>query len=463
MRGQGDSLKGCHHQFSPQPAWLQRLWDQERVPLDKNKLRWWSVHVQNFLATVRRQQWQGSVEDLTKRFLEEMSQTTPPVPDWRRDQAQQALGVFSRGIENWHFTPESDGCVRPAFRLKTAVEEVPSAEVSPGSARKAAVVLSKLPWRDRMVRTLRLRHYAYRTEQTYVEWVERFLRYHQTDDPLSLQDADIREFLEHLAVEKNVSASTQNQAFSAVLFLYQSALERPLGDLRDTLRARRPARLPVVLSREEVRRFLQELEGTTQLIVELLYGTGLRLMEGLRLRVKDVDFDRGQIMVREGKGGKDRRVMLPEKLGLPLQQHLERVQQLWNTDRENGAPGVMLPSALERKFPQAGKEWAWMWVFPARNLGKDPRSQIVRRHHTHEKSIQRAVKIAAGRAKISKRVGCHTLRHSFATHLLESGTDIRSVQELLGHKSLETTQIYTHVMERPGVGVRSPLDSSGVG
>jgi integron integrase len=284
------------------------------------------------------------------------------------------------------------------------------------------------------------------------------LRYHENDEPLSLGDGDIREFLEHLAVERNISASTQNQAFSALLFLYQSALGRPLGDLRDTIRARRPARLPVVLSRAEVRRLLEGLEGTPQLIVKLLYGTGLRLMEGLRLRVKDLDFDRRQIVVREGKGDKDRTVMLPEQLVQPLRAHLGRVESLWKTDRENAVPGVMLPTALERKLPQAGKEWGWMWVFPAKRLARDPRSGIVRRHHTHELAIQRSVKTASRLVRIAKRVGCHTLRHSFATHLLEGGTDIRSVQELLGHKSLETTQIYTHVMERPGVGVRSPLD-----
>ena len=216
----------------------------------------------------------------------------------------------------------------------------------------------------------------------------------------------------------------------------------------------------MVLSLEEVTRLLNGMEGTSQLIAQLLYGTGLRLMESMRLRTKDLDFDRGQIVVREGKGAKDRVVMLPERLVEPLKQHMERVRLLWQADRDNGVPGVMLPGALERKYPEAGKEWAWMWLFPSKRLSTDPLSGIVRRHHANEKSVQRAVKGAARLAKISKHVGCHTLRHSFATHLLDGGnTDLRRVQELLGHKSLETTQIYTHVMQKQGIGTRSPLDN----
>jgi integron integrase len=309
-----------------------------------------------------------------------------------------------------------------------------------------------------MIATLRLRNYSHRTERAYLEWAQRFLLHHSTDDPLSLNEGHIRQFLEHLAVVKNVSASTQNQAFSALLFLYQEALERPLGDLRDTVRARKPQRLPLVMSHEEVARLLNAMEGTTQLIARVLYGTGLRLIEGLRLRVKDLDFDRLQIVVREGKGDKDRVVMFPEVLMDPLRQHLERVRLLWQTDRNNSVPGVMLPGALERKYPEAGKEWAWMWVFPSRKLSKDPRSGILRRHHAHERAMQRAVKAAARLAEINKPVGCHTLRHSFATHLVEDRADLRVIQELLGHKSLETTQIYTHVTQKPGIGPRSPLD-----
>jgi len=305
---------------------------------------------------------------------------------------------------------------------------------------------------------MRLRRYSLRTEEAYRDWIQRFLRFHGDVAPESLAEPEVREYLEYLAVARNVSASTQNQALSALLFLYASVLERPLGELQEVVRARRPSRLPVVLSREEVQRLLHAMEGTLGLITRLLYGTGLRLMEGLRLRVKDVDFERGQITVREGKGDKDRIVMLPLALRDPLQAHLQRVRLLWESDRAAGLPGVWMPYALDRKYPEAGREWAWMWVFPGKRTSRDPRSGLERRHHAHETAVQRAVKQAARLAQIPKPVGCHTLRHSFATHLLERGTDLRSLQELLGHNSVETTQIYTHVMTRPGIGVVSPLD-----
>jgi integron integrase len=271
------------------------------------------------------------------------------------------------------------------------------------------------------VGALRLRNYSLRTEEAYREWVERFLRYHSASEPESLGETEVREFLEYLAVARNVSASTQNQAFSALLYLYQTVLERPLGDLRGTVRARRGTRLPVVLSREEVQRLLQGMEGSLALIARLLYGTGMRLLEGLRLRVKDVDFERGLITVREGKGDKDRTVMLPQTLREALRAHLQRVRLLWQADRAGGQNGVWLPEALERKYPEAGKEWAWMWVFAAKRLARDPRSGVERRHHAHETAVQRAVKAAARLAEIQKPVGCHTLRHSFATHFAGGG------------------------------------------
>lgn len=329
---------------------------------------------------------------------------------------------------------------------------------NPGRTAGEGSVAGGLDWRVRLTAVTRLRRYSIRTEQTYGEWIERFVRFHGDADPRALGEAEVREFLEYLAVARSVSASTQNQAFSALLFLYSAVLERPLGDLRDVLRARRGGRLPVVLSREEVHRVLSVMEGTLGLIARVLYGTGMRLMEGLRLRVKDVDFERGLITIRGGKGDQDRVVMLPSALRDGLTRHLERVRILWESDRAGGLPGVWMPDALDRKYPEAGKEWAWMWVFPGKRLSVDPRSGVERRHHAHETAVQRAVKAAARMARIPKPLGCHTLRHSFATHLLERGTDLRSVQELLGHRSVETTQIYTHVMSRPGVGVLSPLD-----
>ncbi len=286
----------------------------------------------------------------------------------------------------------------------------------------------------------------------------RFLAWRGAGSLAEVETLDIRRYLETLAVERRVSASTQNQAFSALLYFFEQGLHRPLGDLKGTLRAAPNRRLFVVLSREEVTRLLAALAGTFNLMARLLYGTGMRLMECCRLRVKDIDFERGQIVIHEGKGNKDRVVMLPQKLASPLEQHLARVKLLFDADRRAGLPGVYLPGALEAKYPNAGKEWIWYWVFPAKNLSVDPRSQVRRRHHVHENGLQKAVQSAKRLAGIPKRIGCHTLRHCFATHLLEAGADIRTVQELLGHESVETTMIYLHLMQKPGYGVRSPLD-----
>jgi len=456
------------------PAWLRRLWETQRVPLPAEKLHWWSIHVQRFLKFVRRHPQEGPVEVLLEHFLSDLDVQDPPIGVWQRDQIRQALAVFVRGIQNWHLEEDERGLLRPAFRLKTTgpgLESRGAQEVREGSvgsdrsmaAGQSAVEGTEIlePWLLRFQACMRLRRYALRTEESYRDWIRRFLSFHEGADPAALSEEEVREYLEYLAVARNVSASTQNQALSALLFLYGTVLERPLGDLKEVVRARRPQRLPVVLSRNEVQRLLDVMEGTLGLIARVLYGTGLRLMEGLRLRVKDLDFDRGQIVVREGKGDKDRVVMLPAALRDPLRTHLARVRVLWESDRAVGLPGVWMPDALDRKYPEAGKEWAWMWVFPAKRLAVDPRTGIQRRHHAHETAVQRAVKAAAGLARIEKKVACHTLRHSFATHLLERGTDLRSVQELLGHNSVETTQIYTHVMRRPGIGVVSPLDDIG--
>lgn len=467
------------------PPWLRRLWANQRIRLSEEKLHWWSVHVQRFLGFIRQEQLEGPVSVLAQRFLENLAVRQPPPSEWQLDQVRQALDVFGRGIQHWHFERQEDGRLRPAFRVNSpapipesgaatdgpadpeageAPDLVPGASLKDMRSGPEASAEGGAPsgvWLSRFQAAIRLRHYSYRTEQTYREWIERFLRFHGETNPRALGAAEVREFLEYLVTARNVSSSTQNQAFSALLFLYAMVLEQPLGDLQDVLRARRPGRLPVVLSTGEVQRLLNGMEGTLGLIARLLYGTGLRLMEGLRLRVKDLDFDRGLIAVREGKGDKDRTVMLPERLRDPLQAHLERVRILWESDRAAGLPGVQLPGALERKYPKAGEEWAWMWVFPGKRLSVDPRSGITRRHHANETAVQRAVKAAGRLAQLTKPVGCHTLRHSFATHLLERGTDLRSVQELLGHRSVETTQIYTHVMSRPGIGVRSPLDDVG--
>ena len=307
---------------------------------------------------------------------------------------------------------------------------------------------------------IRMRHYSRRTEEVYIQWIRRFIKHCGMRHPRELGAAEVTSFLSSLAVEGQVSASTQNQALAAILFLYREVLKMPVGWLHAIAHAKRPARVPVVLTREEVRRVFARLKGrATGLIAGLLYGTGMRLLEALQLRVKDIDFGENQITVREGKGGRDRRTMLPVRLKGPLLRHLAEVRTRHERDLEAGGGWVELPGALGLKYPQAGREWGWQWVFPAGRGYVEPRTGQRRRHHLHESVMQRAFKEAIRAARIAKAASCHTLRHSFATHLLDSGYDIRTVQELLGHQNVETTMIYTHVLNRGGLGVKSPADS----
>jgi integron integrase len=313
---------------------------------------------------------------------------------------------------------------------------------------------------DRVRQACRLRHYSIRTETAYVEWIKRFILFHHKRHPLEMGAAEINAFLTHLAVDGHVSASTQNQAFSALLFLYRSVLEVDPGLIEGVIRAKRPERLPVILTRQEVRAVLGRLDGVPRLVALLLYGAGLRILDALRLRVQEVDFARMELLIRHGKGGKDRRTMLPVAAKAELLAQLHRARRLFEKDRAERV-GVSLPEALDVKYPEAPFEWSWYYVFPARQRGIDPRDGLKKRHHLHETVIQRAVAEAARRAEISKHVTPHVFRHAFATHLLEDGYDIRTVQELLGHASVETTMIYTHVLNRGGRGVRSPLDGMG--
>ncbi len=311
---------------------------------------------------------------------------------------------------------------------------------------------------DRLRAEIRVRHYSIRTEEAYVDWVRRFILFHGKRHPKEMGAEEVRDFLSHLATERNVSASTQNQAKSALLFLYREVLKIELPWLDEVIAAKAARRLPVVLTPTETRRLLNAMSGTMGLVASLLYGTGMRLLEGLRLRVKDVEFERREIIVREGKGNKDRVTVLPENLILPLQAHLAKVKVLHERDLEAGFGDVYLPDALAKKYPKAGKTWGWQFVFPSAVRSVDPRSGVERRHHLYEASVQRAVREAAKLAEIAKPVTPHTLRHSFATHLLQSGYDIRTVQELLGHSDVATTMIYTHVLNKGGKGVVSPLD-----
>jgi integron integrase len=306
---------------------------------------------------------------------------------------------------------------------------------------------------------IRVKHYSIRTEETYINWIKRFVLFHNKRHPVEMGELEVSQFLTHLAVKGKVSASTQNQALSAILFLYRNVLKKEIGWMDDIERAKKPKILPVVFAKEEVKAILVRLKETQWLMANLLYGSGLRLMECVLLRVKDVDFEYNQIIVRDAKGQKDRVTMLPVSLKEPLKRHLEKVKAIHKEDLKEGFGKVYLPFALERKYPNANREWGWQYVFPATKRSKDPRTGIERRHHIAETVLQKAVKAAMRSTGIAKNGSCHTFRHSFATHLLEAGYDIRTIQELLGHKDVSTTMIYTHVIMQGGKGVQSPLDA----
>ena len=311
---------------------------------------------------------------------------------------------------------------------------------------------------DKVRHVLRTKHYARSTEEAYLYWIKRFIFFHNKRHPQQVNTLEIEAFLTHLAVKDHVAASTQNQALAALLFLHQHVLHRELNRSVEAVRAKKPTRLPVVLSKAEVAGLLNRLYAPYQVMGRLMYGSGLRLMECLRLRVKDIDFEQHQIVVRQGKGDQDRVTLLPDSLISPLNHQLRYAQALHQNDLAGGYGEVELPYALARKYPNAGRAWGWQYVFPSYKLSQDPRSGVVRRHHVHQSSLQKAVKKAAKASAIHKPVGPHTLRHCFATHLLEAGYDIRTIQQLLGHKSVETTMIYTHVIKRGGMAVISPQD-----
>jgi integron integrase len=311
---------------------------------------------------------------------------------------------------------------------------------------------------DHVCDAIRLKHYSIRTEESYITWIKRYIFFHNKRHPSELGSAAIEAFLTHLAVDQKVAASTQNQALSALLFLYRDVLKTPLDLPIDAVRAKKPKRVPTVLTKEEAIKVIERLSETPRLTVKLLYGGGLRLMECLRLHVKDLDFAQRQIIVRDGKGMEDRVTMLPESLIIPLQEHLAHVKRIYAQDVAQKVAPVYLPFALERKYPHAGRLWIWQYVFPSERLSKDPRTGIIRRHHMSESALQKVVSQAGRSMGFNKRISCHTFRHSFATQLLQQGYDIRTVQELLGHKDVKTTMVYTHVLNRGRLAVRSPLD-----
>jgi integron integrase len=347
------------------------------------------------------------------------------------------------------------GAAMRSVRYGVAAERSPA---GPALRETASVESSKPKLLDRVRHAVRARHYSRRTEKAYVHWIKRYIFFHGKRHPAEMGAAEVTAFLTALAVRERVAASTQNQALNALLFLYREILGVELPWLDDLVRAKRPQHLPTVLTRDEVRAVLERLDGVPRMMALLLYGAGLRLLECCRLRIKDVDFATNQITIREGKGGKDRMTMLPGTVKANLAKQLERVRALHQRDLRQGAGWVELPWALARKYPNAGREWAWQWVFPATRFYVDRTTGQRRRHHLHESVIQRAVREAVLKTGLAKKATCHTFRHSFATHLLEDGHDIRTVQELLGHRDVSTTMIYTHVLHRGPAAVRSPAD-----
>lgn len=419
-----------------------------------NQHPWYLRRAREFMA------WRGASptaidESEVIRYVEILGRTQSGLSKWQVHQVFDALRILCTDVLmctwasgfDWKYWTQEQKAVEPPH---------------PTLARMLAPAsMSTEPWEERARTSIRTLHYSIRTEECYVEWLRRFKKFigesHLLDDATP---ADISSFLEHLAVHGQVAASTQNQALNALMFYFGKVLERePETIIPDFQHAKVPRRLPVVLTRDEVRSLLGALNGTPGLMAGLLYGAGLRLMECVRLRVQDVDFGHGQLLIRDGKGQKDRVAPLPEKYRQPLERHLICVKKVHDADLAAGGGSVFLPTALGKKWPTAAKDWRWQYVFPASRLSVDPRDRTVRRHHIHETGLQKAVAEAGRAIGIAKRVHCHSLRHSFATHLLENGQDIRTVQELLGHSDVSTTMIYTHVLNRPGLSVRSPVDA----
>ena len=391
-----------------------------------------------------------------RKFLFELS-IQRGIQPWQIHQAEEALVFLYEGFLKLDLglnavrpLGPAQGLVNPNLKTRQHFRDR-----TPSKAEEQARY-GKLFSRFRSA--IRVRHYSIRTERAYQQWVGRLLSFHKDKSPENIDADDIHNYLNYLAEERKVAASTQNQALNAIVFFFKEVLKRDPGDFSDFVRAKRPTHVPEVLTRSEVESLLDAMSGINQLMAGLLYGAGLRLMECIRLRVKDLDFEARRLTVRNGKGRKDRITMLPERFQQLLKQQLEQARALYEMDLEKGVAGVYIWPGLDRKYPNAAREWIWQYVFPSNRLSVDPRSHTTRRHHVHSSSLQKAVKNAAAKAGLSKRATCHTLRHSFATHLLENGYDIRTVQELMGHSDVSTNMIYTHVLNRPGMTVKSPAD-----
>ena len=460
---------------------MENLWQRYTSALHGRGIkppvdRWYVIRAESFLKTHKGKHLSEYTCDLVQSYFSDLGRCNGLKP-WQYKQAVDAIRILCSDIfrcpwiatfdwDYWHDAAQPLEDSHPTIaREKPLQQEFPvntkrephAQDVSEGKA--IASVQSKHPETIRALKTrIRTKHHSIRTEQSYVGWVSRYIAFHNMKDPQDMGDLEVVRFLEHLAVDRQVVGGTQNVALSAIVFLYAQVFGRPLGDLGDFVRAKKSRYLPVVLSQPEVKRLLDQMDGIYALMAGLLYGTGMRLMECVRLRVKDVDFDYQQFVVRNAKGKKDRVVPFPKKYQEPVREHLQARKKQHDKDLERGVGAVYLPPALSRKYPNAACEWIWQYVFASSRISEDPRSNVFRRHHLHENGLQKKIKPATLRAGITKKVGCHTLRHSFATHMLEAGYDIRTVQELLGHADVSTTMIYTHVLNSPGISVQSPVD-----
>ena len=388
-------------------------------------LKWLSM----FFSFCNKKYGEPIEDDYIHRFLQNLTKT---YEEWQVKQAQDTIRLYKYCINR-----DLSSAVVPVNNFSKEWEDVFSQTVN----------------------SLRLKHRSLNTEKNYLHWIRLFCQFLKEVPPVDVNDTHVKEFMSYLAIEKKVSPSTQNQAFNAILFMFNHTLNKSIENIQDAVRARVSKKLPVVLTKKEILLLLEQLEGVALLMAKLIYGCGLRIKECVRLRVYDIDFEQNCLTIRSSKGDKDRQTILPEILKDDLQRHLDMVQPLYKEDRTNDIDGVYLPYALERKYPNAGKEWGWQWVFPSKSLSVDPRTKKIRRHHAHINTLQKQIKQAVKKAEIIKNASVHTLRHSFATHLLEKGYDIRTIQELLGHSHLQTTMIYTHVAQKNMLGVKSPLDN----
>jgi integron integrase len=417
---------------------------------------WFVRWAQKFLRSIKGKPLpERSAADI-RQFLMEFSMQDGVQP-WQVQQAEDSLVFLHDTFLKTGFRLEK---LRPLGPTPVPLSHHPQ---KPTDFRDRMLPQTELDARykklfDRHKSAMRVRHYSIRTERAYEQWIRRFLSFHNKKSVEKIGAKDIQAYLNYLAENRMIAAGTQNQALNAIVFFFREVLKRDPGDFSNFVRAKRPTRVPEVLTQSEVKSLLDALKGVNLLMAGLLYGAGLRLMECVRLRVKDIDFEMNRLTVRDGKGQKDRITMLPERFAPLLKEQLKQVRAIYEEDLKKGVAGVYIWPGLGRKYPNAAREWIWQYVFPSNRLSVDPRSRIVRRHHVHSSSLQKGVKNAALKAGLTKKVTCHTLRHSFATHLLENGYDIRTVQELMGHSDVSTTMIYTHVLNKPGLAVRSPLD-----